>query len=113
MNILMREKQYDVAERYIKKVVKEYPQNFTYAIDLGLVYSVLDDARAVNSYNLVIDQVTTDVTNESNINKIRILAQTFYAKNLRNYTLETYKVARTKLLRPIYLLLNWLMYIEC
>lgn len=101
VKLLMRDKQYALAEKYIKRALKEYPQNFTYAIDLGLVYTALgDDARAVNSYHSIIDQITTDAANESNTNKIRILAQSFYEKNLRSYTLEAYKVGRTKLVKP-------------
>lgn len=101
VKLLMREKKYEKAEKHIKRASKEYPQNFTYAIDLGLVYAALgDEPRAIEVYNDVIDKVTTDAANESNSNKVRILAQTFYEKNLRDYTLQTYTKGREKLVRP-------------
>ena len=49
--------------------------------------------------NLVIQRVTTESANENNSNKVRILAQVFYEKNLRNYSLSTYQEGRQKLQR--------------
>ena len=101
VKLLMREKKYEQAEKHIKRASKEYPQNFTYAIDLGLVYAALgEELKAIATYEEIIEKVTTEAANESNSNKIRILAQTFYEKNLRNYTLEVYSKGREKLLRP-------------
>jgi len=97
VNLLIREKEFDVAKKYIDKAIKTYPKNFTYSIDLGIVYEGQGEIqKAQSTYEEVIQRVTTESANENNSNKVRILAQVFYEKNLRDYSLATYQQGRER-----------------
>lgn len=101
VKLLMREKKFGSAEKHIKKAIKNFPNNFTYDIDLGLVYSALgNESQATNTYHALIEKISDEAATEGNSNKIRILAQTFYEKNLRSYTLLAYQKGREKLVQP-------------
>ena len=101
VSLLTTEKDFKEAEKYIKKAIKTFPNNFMYEVDLGIIYKAKgDDAEAAETFDGLIERITTEAGNENNSNKTRILAQTFYQKNLRDYALDTYLRGREKLSRP-------------
>lgn len=101
VSLLTTEKDFKEAEKYIKKAIKTFPNNFMYEVDLGIIYKAKgDDAGAAETFDELIERITTEAGNENNSNKTRILAQTFYQKNLRDYALDTYLRGREKLSRP-------------
>ncbi len=101
VSLLTTEKDFKEAEKYIKKAIKTFPNNFIYEVDLGIIYKAKgDDAEAAETFDELIERITTEAGNENNSNKTRILAQTFYQKNLRDYALDTYLRGREKLSRP-------------
>ena len=101
VSLLTTEKDFKEAEKYIKKAIKTFPNNFMYEVDLGIIYKAKgDDAEAAETFDELIERITTEAGNENNSNKTRILAQTFYQKNLRDYALDTYLRGREKLSRP-------------
>jgi len=101
LNLLIREKQFDLAEKHVKKAIQAFPNNFTYEVDLGVVLIAKgEEESAKERFEEVINRVAEESANESNANKIRILAQHFYAKNLRPYAMETYVQGRARLGRP-------------
>ena len=101
VSLLTTEKDFKEAEKYIKKAIKTFPNNFMYEVDLGIIYKAKgDDAGAAETFDELIERITTEAGNENNSNKTRILAQTFYQKNLRDYALDTYLRGREKLSGP-------------
>jgi predicted Zn-dependent protease len=101
VSLLMRQKQFDIAEDHINKAIKYYPTNFTYEIDLGLVYAAKGDSiKADQTYNEVIEKVSVEARQENNANKVRIMAQEFYDKNLRTYSIQSYQSGRRQFNRP-------------
>lgn len=101
VSLLTTEKDFKEAEKYIKKAIKTFPNNFMYEVDLGIIYKAKgDDAEAAETFDELIERIITEAGNENNSNKTRILAQTFYQKNLRDYALDTYLRGREKLSRP-------------
>jgi len=101
VSLLMGQKQFDEAEDYIKKAIQYYPTNFTYNIDLGLVYAAKGDSiKAAETYSGVIEKVSFQAREENNANKVRIMAQEFYDKDLRNYSIQSYQSGRQQFNRP-------------
>lgn len=101
LKLLTQEKKFDEAEKFLDKMLKEYPDNFRYELDLAVLYqNEGDKEKAETTFNELIERITADAVKESNTNKVRILAQSFYEKNLRPYALKTYLTGREKLGRP-------------
>lgn len=101
LDLLIKEKQFDLAEKHVKKAIQTFPSNFTYQVDLGVVYLATGDKKsAEKEFGEVVQEVADQAANESNANKIRILAQHFYAKNLRGFALEAYVQGRDRLGKP-------------
>ncbi len=98
LKLLTQEKEFADAEKHIEKILKEYPHNFRYELDLAVLYQNQGEKeKAETTFKELIDRITTEAVNESNTNKVRILAQSFYEKNLRPYALQTYLEGRKKL----------------
>lgn len=80
---------YKEAESYVEKLVKRDEENLNYKIDLGLVFQAAGKPEKADQYFLsVINEVKADNY------KLRITAQTFIAKQLREYALKTYQAGR-------------------
>ena len=112
VSLLTREKAFDEAEKYVKSLAKSYPDNFTYDIDLGMIYAATGDTlQSEETYNNVIEKITSTSAQENNSNRIRILASVVFMKNLRDHALKTYKWEERQLAEMIYMPLNWPMFI--
>ncbi len=89
--LLLTIEDFDEAEKYLGNVIKNYPDNFTYEVDLGVLYRTRNEEERANQ---LLDQVVTKVTNraarEKRSNETRMLAQTFFEKNFRDKALDTY-----------------------
>jgi len=89
--LLLAIEDFDEAEKYLGNVIKNYPDNFTYEVDLGVLYRTMNQEERANQ---LLDQVVIKVTNRSALdkrsNETRMLAQTFFEKNFRDKALDTY-----------------------
>lgn len=101
LKLLTREKLFEKAEAHIKRAMQYYPTNFTYELDLGVIYSSMGEEEKANEiFESLIEKITADAANENDPNKVRILAQEFYESNLRPLALRTYLKGRELLNRP-------------
>lgn len=86
------------AEKYLKTVIKNYPENFTYEVDLAVLYRTKNEEEKVN---ILLDEVVTKVTKRADLdkrsNETRMLAQTLFEKNFREKALDTYIKGRAVL----------------
>ena len=91
LRLLLTIEDFDEAEKYLGNVIKNYPDNFTYEVDLGVLYRTMNQEERANQ---LLDQVVIKVTNRSALdkrsNETRMLAQTFFEKNFRDKALDTY-----------------------
>ncbi len=93
---LTKLKQFDKAEKVIKKMIKQYPQNVTYIVDLGVLYDNNGNkAKAGSEYEHAIKQLQPDQR------QIFDLANSFIALHEWDYAIATYQYGR-KLLHGFY-----------
>jgi len=83
------------AEKYINRIIKKFPDNLYYRLDLGLVYD--REGKSEIAKNYFTEIITSNVTDSY---KTRITAQYFVSNELSNYALETYKIARVIIRNP-------------
>lgn len=101
VTLLTKEKKFKKAQKHIELAIKTFPNNFTYEVDLGVIYELQgNDEKAIKIFESLIDRIAKEAADENNANKIRILAQQLYAKNQRAYALEAYQKGREVLNRP-------------
>lgn len=99
--LLLTIQDFEGAEKYVKNVLRQFPQNYLYEIDLGIVYQAQQKETAADKYfDGIIKKVAKKARDEKKTNDIRILAQTFFEKNLREKALLTYEKGREALNRP-------------
>lgn len=99
--LLLTIQDFEGAEKYVKNVLKQFPQNYIYEIDLGIVYQAQQkEAAADKHFDTIIKKVAKKSKDERKTNDIRVLAQTFFEKNLREKALLTYEKGREALNRP-------------
>lgn len=97
-NLLLTLEDFGEAEKYLKKVIKSYPSNFLYEVDLGVLYrSQKEDKKADSFLNTVIEKVTKRAKETKQTNQVRVLAQEFFQKNFREKALLTYVKGREAL----------------
>jgi len=88
-NTLLKLKKYDVAEKIVKKQIKQSPQTELYEIALGKLYQERGDAQAANKiFNEVINKLPKDEF------KIRMLANNFYRFENYEYAIQAFKQGR-------------------
>lgn len=88
-NTLLKLKKYDVAEKIVKKQIKQSPQTEIYEIALGKLLQEKGDANAANKiFNEVINKLPKDEF------KIRMLANNFYRFENYEYAIQTFKQGR-------------------
>lgn len=93
--LLMDTGDFSEAEKYIRKLIKRFPHNLYYQLDLGVVYQNSgDQLKAQNYFNALIDEVKTDNY------RTRITADYFVNKQLTPLAIKTFKDARTALQNP-------------
>lgn len=93
---LTKLQKYDKAEKMIKKVMKQYPQNLTYIVDLGTLYK---DQKEIGKGNAQYEKAIKLLTSDQQ--KIISLANEFIQLQEWDYAIVTYKEGR-KLLRGFY-----------
>ncbi|MCS6991081.1 MAG: tetratricopeptide repeat protein [Chitinophagales bacterium] len=82
-------KQYNEAERVIKKQLKSYPQELSYHVDLGLLYRLREQEKnAVEQFEEAIQRISP------NMQQINRLATRFQSAGLNDYALRTYEQGR-------------------
>lgn len=88
-NTLLKLKKYDVAEKIVKKQIKQSNQPEQYSIALGKLYQEKGDVGAAN-------KIFTDVINKlaKDEYQIRMLANNFYRYENYDYAIQTFKQGR-------------------
>ncbi|WP_231426723.1 MULTISPECIES: tetratricopeptide repeat protein [Pedobacter] len=88
-NSLLKLKRYDVAEKAVKKLIKQNPENDAYPIALGKLYQEKGDVQTGNKiFNEVINKLPKDEF------KIRSLANNFYRFENYDFAVQTFKQGR-------------------
>ncbi len=89
LDILMSTSQFDEAEKYMKRVLRYYPNNVMYAIDNAIVYK---EQEKVDKFDKEIDDLIDNVMNDRH--KMRLAAQGFVRKQLPEKALLLYEKIR-------------------
>ena len=89
LDILMSTSQFDEAEKYMKRVLRYYPNNVMYAIDNAIVYK---EQEKVDKFDKEIDDLIGNVMNDRH--KMRLAAQGFVRKQLPEKALLLYEKIR-------------------
>lgn len=88
-NSLLKLKRYDVAEKAVKKLMRQSPENDAYPVALGKLYQEKGDIQAANKiFNEVISKLPKDEF------KIRSLANSFYRFENYDSAVQTFKQGR-------------------
>ena len=93
--LLLESGKFKESEKYVSKVIKKFPDNIYYELDLGLVYEKQGNTDLAEAYfteiikNAVVDSYKT-----------RITSQYFINNELTNYAIKMYKIARRALNNP-------------
>ncbi|GGI27769.1 tetratricopeptide repeat protein [Pedobacter mendelii] len=88
-NTLLKLKKYDVAEKIVRKQIRQSPQSEIYSIALGKLYQEKGDPNAANKiFTDVISKLPKDEF------KIRMLANSFYRFENYEYAIQTFKQGR-------------------
>ncbi|HET7819635.1 MAG TPA: tetratricopeptide repeat protein [Bacteroidia bacterium] len=88
--------EYNKAEKMVKKVIKQYPQNLSYVINLGTLYKEQKEiSKANDQYKKAIKQL------QPNQQEIFALATEFIQLKEWDFAIETYRTGR-KLLNGFY-----------
>jgi len=89
VQLLTTTKQFDIAEKYLKKVISKFPYNDLYALDLALLYKSQDK---LDKYDKGIASLVKKTGNSPN--KILGLAQRFVRRNIPEEALQLYQKGR-------------------
>ena len=89
VTLLINLNDYKEAEAYLEKQIKRDEANLIYQIDLGMVYQAAGKSDKANGQ---FDSVINGIKGDNY--KLRITAQTFISKQLREYALKSYLAGR-------------------
>ncbi|AZI24426.1 hypothetical protein EA772_03330 [Pedobacter sp. G11] len=88
-NSLLKLKRYDVAEKTVKKLMRQHPENDAYPIALGKLYQEKGDVQNGNKiFSDIINKLPKDEF------KIRNLANNFYRFENYDFAVQTFKQGR-------------------
>ena len=88
-NSLLKLKRYDVAEKTVKKLMRQHPENDAYSIALGKLYQEKGDVQNGNKiFSDIISKLPKDEF------KIRNLANNFYRFENYDFAVQTFKQGR-------------------
>lgn len=94
-NLLISEKDFNEAEKYLKSVLRQTDDSFRYAIDMGVLYRAQGDNEKASSYlDNLIDDIVKDKDAQARMNNVRFLAQLFFEKDFRDKAIRTYEKGR-------------------
>ena len=93
--ILIESADYKTAEKYLTKVIKRFPDNLYYELDMGLVYWSQDQRELADIW-------FSEIINRNSLDsyKTRITAQYFVSKQLTDYAIKTFVTARLAIGNP-------------
>lgn len=95
LKLLISTEDFQTAEKYMKRVIRDFPGVNEYEVDLGVLYRAKqEDDKADAHLDRLIDRVTKESAAKSSTNQIRILAQVFFEKNFREKALQAYVKGR-------------------
>lgn len=94
-SLLLSEKDFNEAEKYLNSVLKQMDGSFRYAIDMGVLYRSMGEDDIASKYldDLIDDIVKTEDANLRR-NNVSILAQMFFQKDFRDKAIRTYQKGR-------------------
>ena len=96
LKTLMALKDYDHAEKMIRKMIKKNPDNLSYVVDLGFLYSVQNDnSKAKQQYEKAVKSMQPDEQ------QIISLANSFVGIRELDYALTTYLEGK-KIMKGVY-----------
>ncbi len=99
--LLLTIQDYEEAEKYLKMVLRQNPTNFLYELDKGLLFQAKnEEEKAERIFRGIIKKVAEQASETRKPNSVRILAQSFFEKNLREYALWAYQEGRARIGRP-------------
>ena len=88
-NLLINSGEFKIAEKYIKRNTKLFRGNVYYKIDYGILLSAMQKEEQANQeFETIIQSIKKDQY------RLRITAQYFVQKQLRNWALRAYRVGR-------------------
>lgn len=94
-SLLLSEKDFNEAEKYLKSVLKLMDGSFRYAIDMGVLYrSMGEDERASKYLDDLIDEIVKTEDLNLRRNNVSVLAQMFFQKDFRDKAIRTYEKGR-------------------
>ena len=89
--ILIETTDFDTAEKYVNRLIKKFPQNLYYELDLGLVYWNQGERDMAHVwFTDIIDKISGDSY------RTRITAQYFVSKQLTDYAIITFADGRKR-----------------
>lgn len=93
--LLLAVQKFDKAEKYVRNVIRQDPENYGYQVDLALIFQAQHkEAAAEKHFDSIIQKVANKAAAEQNTTSVRVLAQIFFERNLREKALEIYQRAR-------------------
>lgn len=95
LDILIKTDDFRGAEKYIEKVVRQFPDNVLYKIDAGRLMGIQGDKQgAAKIFNDIIDDVKNDEY------KTRLAAQAFFNHTLTDFAVKVYQEGRRESGKP-------------
>jgi len=89
LTILIDLNEFEVAEKYVGKLIKRFPDNIFYQLDLGLIYR---SAKNEEKGNALFRKTIASIKDDKY--KVRITSQYFVNKNIMDFAIFTYQEAR-------------------
>lgn len=95
--VLLNSNENERAENYLKGVAQSF-NNYEYKIDLATLYKNTGREQFATEYlDQLIEKLTNNITNNNDINQIRILASQLFDANFREKALQAYIQTRNQL----------------
>ena len=89
LKCLTEQKQYDEAEKVVRKQIKKFPDDFSLYVDLGQMYHLAgDEKNATAQYEAAIDHISP------NMPQVTKLANRFLSAGKTDYAIRSYQKAR-------------------
>ncbi len=93
--LMLESADYDKADKYLKRLIKKYPDNLYYRLDLGVLLLKTDGESKARQY---IEGLINDIKLDTYL--VGIAADYFVNKQLATYAIETFKQSRMALNNP-------------
>lgn len=97
LGLLLNANEYEVAENYLKTLIQNF-KAYAYKIDLANLYrNTRRESLAFEYLDSLINDLTSNISNNNDINQIRILASELFDANFREKALKAYTQTRDQL----------------